>query len=854
MPEAVVLAVAALLLLTSAAGLVPPLSAVALAGAAGAVLAGVRLSGLVARGGAPPPAGRLARRRAVRRRVVWLLDAAVATAGLTTALPALVAPAHRPAVVAGGLALTGLLHAGALILLPARARPARRVRLRRAVDVLSLGVSLAFAGWVLLPPGELPPGVRELTVAGAAPLAVLAGGALADRRHRPGAALCRAGAAATLLGLGALLVLLVLRAPDRAALLAVPPVLAGALAVAAGAGRLAGGDPPRPAAGRGWPVVAAPAAVATLAAGWHAWVVGELDRPAVLLGLTVIPPLVARDLLAATDARRHAERLRAQEARFRALVSGGHDLVLLLDETLRVRWQSPAAARLFGLTDADVLDRPVTDLLHPADVPRAAELLAGVLAGTPPPLLTARLRGGDGGWRETESTVTDQRGVAEVGALVLHMRDVGERRRLERAVHRFAATDQLTGLANRVELLRALAAGRRTGALLVVDLHGVGGVNDTSGRAAGDAVLVQAADRLRSAVGPDGLVARLAASEFAVVTTAGPVLAYALGTRLLTALAEPYPLPGGAVRLAASIGLAELVDAGPEDVLRQADLARRRATQLGRNRLEWYDGYLEEQLVRRLDLERELPGAATRGELDLVYQPVLGLADGCPVGTEALVRWRSPALGTVLPAELLPVAADLGLAGELGRWVLGRACRQLADWAEAGSPLWMAVNVTPAELAGADFVERTAAVLAEHGVPGERLVIEVAEPLSAADPAAVVARLAGLRSLGVRIALDDFRAEHASLAQLRRLPIDLLKVDPDVVGGADDRQRVLLDVVVSLADRLGAAVTVERLESPAQVERARRAGCRYGQGFALARPATAERVEAYLEEFPSTSR
>ncbi|MEV0156428.1 EAL domain-containing protein [Micromonospora sp. NPDC050686] len=718
---------------------------------------------------------------------------------------------------------------------------------------MSLGASLAFAGWVLLPPGELPAGVRELAVAGAGPLAVLAGGALADRRRRPGAALCRAGAAATLLGLGMLLVLLVVRAPDRAALLAVPPVLVGALAVAAGAGRLADGDPPR-SAGPGWPVVAAPAAVATLAAGWHGWVVGELDPPAVLLGLTVIPPLVARELLSAADARRYAERLRAQEAHFRALVSGGHDLVLLLDEALRVRWQSPAAARLFGLTDADVLDRPVTDLLHPADAARAAELLAGVLAGTPPPLLAARLRDGHGGWRETESTVTDQRGVAEVGALVLHVRDVGERRRLERAVHRLAATDQLTGLANRVELLRVLAAGRPAGALLVVDLPGLGGVNDTSGRAAGDAVLVQAAERLRAEVGADGLVARLGASEFAVVTSAGPVLAYALGARLLTALAEPYPLPGSAVRLAASIGLAELTDAGPDDVLRQADLARRRATQLGRNRLEWYDGYLEEQLVRRLDLERELPGAVARGELDLVYQPVLGLTDGRPVGTEALLRWRSPSLGTVLPAELLPVAADLGLAGELGRWVLGRACRQLADWAEAGSPLWMAVNVTPAELTGPDFVERTAAVLAEYGVPGERLVIEVAEPLSAADPSVVVARLAGLRSLGVRIALDDFRAEHASLVQLRRLPIDLLKVDPDVLGAADDRQRPLLDVVVSLADRLGAVVAVERLESPAQVERARRAGCRYGQGFVLARPATAERVEAYLEEFPSASR
>jgi EAL domain-containing protein (putative c-di-GMP-specific phosphodiesterase class I) len=323
---------------------------------------------------------------------------------------------------------------------------------------------------------------------------------------------------------------------------------------------------------------------------------------------------------------------------------------------------------------------------------------------------------------------------------------------------------------------------------------------------------------------------------------------------LVAALAEPCPVPGELVRLRVSVGLAELAGAGPEDVLRQADLARRRAAQLGRNRVEWYDAYLEEQLVRRLDLERELPGAVARGELDLVYQPVLGLADRLPVGTEALLRWRSPALGTVLPAELLPVAEDLDLVGDLGWWVLDQACRQLAGWSAGGRNLWMAVNVTPRELLAPDFLPRVASILAGHGVPADRLVVEVAEPRLGAELPTVVARLAGLRSLGVRTALDDFRAEQASLAQLRRLPIDLLKIRPELVEPSDEPRRPLIDVVVSLGERLGLSVVVEELESDADVERARRAGCRYGQGFALARPATAERVEAFFEEFPSTSR
>ncbi|MBM0236924.1 GGDEF domain-containing protein, partial [Micromonospora sp. ATA32] len=475
-----------------------------------------------------------------------------------------------------------------------------------------------------------------------------------------------------------------------------------------------------------------------------------------------------------------------------------------------------------------------------------------------PPCWWPRLRDGHGTWRETESTISDQRGVPEVDALVLHVRDVGERRRLERTVHQLAATDLLTGLANRRELLRALGARRdppdSSGALLLVDLHGLGAVNDGGGQAAGEAVLVEVARRMRALAGPQDLLARLTGDEFAVATDAGPVLAYALGTQLLARLTEPYQLDGSVVSLRVSIGLAETDGSGPDDVLRQADLARRRAVQLGRDRIEWYDAYLEEQLVRRLDLERELPGAVARGELDLVYQPVLGLTDRSPAGTEALLRWRSPVLGTVLPAELLPVAEDLGLVGELGQWVLDRACRQLVGWSAGSRQLWMAVNVTPRELIAPDFVQRVAAVLAEHDVPADRLVVEVAEPRIGPDLPTVVARLAGLRSLGVRTALDDFRAEHASLARLRRLPIDLLKVGPHLVGADNNLDRPLIDVVVSLGDRLGLEIVVVELESAAQVDRAWRAGCRYGQGFALARPATAERVEAYFEQFPTTSR
>ncbi|MFE9690367.1 putative bifunctional diguanylate cyclase/phosphodiesterase [Micromonospora sp. NPDC005806] len=777
LPDLVVSLTGALLVLAGTVGLVPARSAAALTVAAGCALAGVRLAWLagtpaslpmpgpraptptralvpVSNRSAPPgpaavapaipagPTGRPARRVPLSRRVAPILDVAVLAAGLTVAVLPLTDPPHRLPVALAGLTASTALYAVALLRLPDRSRLSAAERLRRTVDVLGLGISLVFAGLVLLPPGAAPPVAWAVTVGGAIGLAVLLVAALAEGRRRPGAARCLGGAAATLAGLALLVVLLAYDAPDRATLAVAPPLLLGALLTVAGAWRTAAGERPRPdASPAAWPGLTGPAGIAALAAGHHLWTVGEFTAPEMALGLAVIPPMLIRELIAAADHRRRAERLAAGEARLRVLVGDDH---------------SPAG---------------------------------------PGP-----------------------------------------------------AADPLTVLAGRRELLRRLA-GRAGGALLVIDLNGA---DDGAGVTV--PVLVEVARRLQAGLCPDDLVARLGGAEFAVLTDVGPVPAYGLGNRLLAALAEPGPGLGGSTRLRVSVGLAETTGGDPEDVLRQAELARRRAVQLGRDRVEWYDAYLEEQLVRRLDLERELPGAVARGELDLVYQPVLTLADRRPVGTEALLRWRSPVLGTVLPDELLPVAADLDLAGEVGRWVLDRACRQLADWSDGGRELWMAVNVTPRELAAPDFVARTAAALAASGVSPERLVVEVAEPAVAAELPTVVARFAGLRSLGVRTALDDFRAEHASLAQLRRLPIDLLKVGPHLVGPAPDGQRPLIEVVANLGDRLGLAVVVEGLESDTQVAGARRAGCRYGQGFALARPATAERVEAWFEEFPSAPR
>lgn len=784
-------------------------------------------------------------------------------AGLAVvALPA-VDPADRPLVSLGGLICVTLCAVLGMLLLPGAATTVA-VRLRRGFDSLGLAVSLTLAAWLV--PGAGPPATaRAAWLCASAGLAVVIVTAIRAAPRRRAARLCGAGAALVIAGWAVLTTLLAYDAAPRTVPLATLPMVLG-LALTVTGVRRADLTPlppdPRDANAQlaAYPLLAAPAAVAALAALYHLLTVGRFDRTAIAMGIFVVIVLATREVFAVSDVRRYARRLSVHEAHFRSLVAGASDLTMVLGDDLVVRWQSPVAARLFGLADADVVGRPFTDLVHPHDAARVVDLLGAVLAvpapAGPPPLVSARLRDGYGVWRETESTLSDQRRVPEVSALVVHVRDVGERRHLEQTLHQLAFSDQLTGLANRRELMRMLserrgAAGHR-GALLLIDLHGLAETNNTRGREVGDAVLIEVGRRLRSMPGTADVPARLGGAEFAVVTAESPVLAYALGVRLVMALTAPYQLPGAIVHLRVSVGLAELNSGDSvDDVMRRADLARRRARQLGRDRVEWYDTDLEQQLLRRLDLEQGLPGAAARGELDLVYQPVLSLHDRRPVGVEALVRWRHPVAGTVLPAELLPIAEAQGVMREVGDWVLDTACRQLARWSTDGSPLWLSVNVSPQELAAPDFAMRVAAVLATHGVAPERFVLEVAEAQITADVAGMVAQFGQLRQLGVRAALDDFGVGQASLAHLRQLPVDVLKLDRALVGMAIDRQAAggpVIEVVVSLGRRLGLEIVAEGLESEEQIAMAQRAGCGFGQGYALSPPAPAEHVEAFLAE------
>jgi diguanylate cyclase (GGDEF)-like protein len=421
-----------------------------------------------------------------------------------------------------------------------------------------------------------------------------------------------------------------------------------------------------------------------------------------------------------------------------------------------------------------------------------------------------------------------------------------------------AFTDALTGLGNRRRLMRVLYEQVVHGppsVLLAVDLDGFKNVNDVRGHDVGDAVLAEVGRRLRANLRPGDLAARLGGDEFAVLMWAGPDEAYRVAQRLLTVLGDAYDVDGAPVFLSASIGLAGGVSA--EDVptlLHNADLALRFAKQRGKCRVERFDAAYDQWMHRRTTLEQELRGVVEREELSLVYQPVVCLPEGRPVGVEALVRWRHPTLGQVSPAEFVPIAEEFGLIARVDRWVLHQACHQLSRWMADGHDPWLSVNISIRELHLPGYVRQVVEILRAHRVPPDRLVLEVTEHSVAVDVAEVVDRLAALRAEGIRIALDDLGAGYSSLGQLGELPVDLVKIDKHLVlEPAREPARPaapLVQAVVTLGHQLGLEVIAEGVASQAQREIVEAAGCRLAQGELFGPPMPAEHVEALLAGLP----
>jgi diguanylate cyclase (GGDEF)-like protein len=415
-----------------------------------------------------------------------------------------------------------------------------------------------------------------------------------------------------------------------------------------------------------------------------------------------------------------------------------------------------------------------------------------------------------------------------------------------------ALHDPLTGLPNRTlfrdRCLQALAGiGRTTSGVgvLFIDLDGFKQVNDSLGHAGGDRLLVEVGDRLRHALRAGDTVSRFGGDEFTVL---GAALdnrhdASQLAKRVSDALGEPFSIAGREVSLTCSIGISFTFEreADPDGLIHDADLAMYRAKERGGACYEVFGQSLRARTAKRRELEVELRTALDEGQLRVAYQPQVELVTGRMAGLEALARWQHPERGMVAAGEFIRVAEDTGMIHELGRWVLGQACRDYAAWRAAGAleeDVQISVNLSPRQLARGDIVDTTAASLAETGVDPRRLCLEVTEGAVVSHAARAGSVLKRLKMLGVCIAIDDFGVGYASLGYLERFPIDTLKIDRSLVDGVakEARKQRVVATVMALAETLGLAVVAEGIELPEDAEELIGLGCRYGQGYLYARP------------------
>jgi diguanylate cyclase (GGDEF)-like protein len=422
-----------------------------------------------------------------------------------------------------------------------------------------------------------------------------------------------------------------------------------------------------------------------------------------------------------------------------------------------------------------------------------------------------------------------------------------------------ALHDALTGLPNRTDLqarlsdaLEDVAAGRVTGAaVMILDLDEFKAVNDTLGHHQGDQLLVEVAARLTAAVGRAGTVARLGGDEFAVLVTgtADEDRVLRIGRRVLRSLEQPIALDGLEVEIGASVGvaLAPAHAADPAVLLKRADLAMYDAKSSARS-LRLYEPELHTDSPRRLTLVSELRAALQDGAVEVHVQPKARLRTGEVVGVEALVRWEHPELGWVPPDEFVPVAERSGLIGLLTTRVLDASLAACAEWRESGRDIGIAVNLSARSLQDADLVEEVDRLLRRHGVPADRLTLEVTEGSVMADPARAVALLHQLRDLGVRLSVDDFGTGYSSLSYLQRLPVQEVKIDRSFITGLgkESENLAIVRAIIDLGRHLGLEVVAEGVEDAATQDLLTSMNCDLVQGWHLARPMPTDDLLGWL--------
>ncbi|WP_375478415.1 putative bifunctional diguanylate cyclase/phosphodiesterase [uncultured Jatrophihabitans sp.] len=549
------------------------------------------------------------------------------------------------------------------------------------------------------------------------------------------------------------------------------------------------------------------------------------------------------------------------EQRLAALVRNASDVMLVCDLDSTVEFATTSLHSVLGRAPESLVGASCTSLVVDEDMPLLTRALTAV-APSRDEVVTVRMRHADGRVLNVEGTVTNLVGDPAVNGLVVTVRDITARVRLETELTHQAFHDPLTGLANRqlfADRLEHALAGRvgtaRSLVVLYCDLDEFKIVNDSLGHGVGDLVLREVARRIDAVVRVGDTAARLGGDEFAVLLEdTGMTEALATAQRILESLAEPIAVEDDAehgLSVRCSIGVADGArgELGADEVLRNADAAMYLAKSRGKGAVAVYDSALHLEALDRLALRSDLQNAVRNDEIDAHFQPVVDLRTGRVVSFEALARWPHPARGPVSPADFIPMAEQTGLIHALGAAMLRRACRAAVDLtAAAGRPIGMAVNVTAAQLGRADFVDEVFAVLGETALPARQLTLEITESVLLEGVELISDRLAALRARGVRVAVDDFGTGYSSLAYLRNLPLDILKIDKAFVDRVADNSgdAALTHAIIAMSRSMNLVTVAEGVEHPRQARWLSRAECTFGQGHLWAKPLPAAEARNFV--------
>jgi diguanylate cyclase (GGDEF)-like protein/PAS domain S-box-containing protein len=590
---------------------------------------------------------------------------------------------------------------------------------------------------------------------------------------------------------------------------------------------------------------------------------GDIGNPATVMTIVVfglaLLVMVRQGLVLREEASTRERRAaRMVEDRYASLIANASDVIMIVAVDGALRFASPASERTLGLRPEDVAGKNLLDLWAGDDGERLKAFLAEVAATSGGAVGPVELRIERGPARYVleivGSNLTDD---PAVQGLALNFRDISERKALEEQLRQLAFHDPLTLLANRslfrdrVQHALTLAQrGRHQAAVMFLDLDNFKNINDSLGHDAGDRLLQAVAQRLVKATRFSDTVARLGGDEFAIllegITTIAEV--ESLAASLIEGLGQPFTLSATEVRVSASIGVAfSAFEADAEALLSKADIAMYHAKAAGKNRFITFQPQMQELLHERIRLEADFSRALANEEFFVEYQPVVDLGTRSLLGVEALVRWRHPDLGVLMPGRFIQIAEDCGQIVKLGRWVLGRACRELRAWRSSvagGAGLRVAVNISGRHLQHGDLVQDVAQALQESGLEPGNLVIELTESTIMHNTEANLGRLRQLKALGVRLAIDDFGTGYSSLSYLHRFPIDILKIDQSFVSRLTNTYNgpELARAVITLAESLGLDTVAEGIELEPQVAALLSLGCVAGQGFLFATAGSLEQL------------